>query len=352
MIFDYRGTIYPEYLKHGNACEHIAASAKHFCRGLGLDIGGGQWPLPGAIVVDIKTGGDALRLPEKKFAYVFSSHCLEHLDDPIRALEHWKSRIEPGGVMFLYLPHPDQIYWRPQWNRKHRHSWRPEDIEQILRDLGFVNVIRSERDLYWSFAVVGFVPGESPGTLDPMDRFKMLIENADEYFRADPQMLSIFKTFGAEAFRRSSMFDGLEDFIRAQNFRGKRCVEIGTYSGITAIILSRYFEEVMSIDIFPHTAKHTIVQHCGIRNIRFIDVKDNAEKARVVASLGPFDAAYQDGDHLHDTETDFALLKPCGRILFHEYYEQQPPVFDLVNRLKLTGSVVTDGRKLALWTAR
>jgi SAM-dependent methyltransferase len=352
MIFDYRGDLYPDYLKNGNACAHIAPAAAHFCRGKGLDIGGGKWPLPGAIVIDEANGGDAMQLPEKKFAYVFSSHCLEHLVNPIAALEHWKSRIEPGGVIFLYLPHPSQKYWRPQWNRKHLHSWRPEDMAQLLRDLGFINVIHSERDLFWSFAVVGFKPGsiDSPA-LDPMDRFKLLVENADEYFRDDPQMLSVFKTFGAEAFRRSSMFDGLEDFIKAQNFRGKHCVEIGTYSGITAIILSRYFEQVTSIDIFPHTAKHTIIKHLGITNIRFVDVKDNEEKAKVIEGL-TFDGAYQDGDHVKDAESDFALLRRCGQVLFHEYYEQQPEVWKLVNALRLTGEVTTDGKKLALWRAR
>jgi hypothetical protein len=48
-------------------------------------------------------------------------------------------------------------YWLPQNNRKHLHSWRPEEIEKLLQDLGFVNVIRSERDLAWGFAAVGFI---------------------------------------------------------------------------------------------------------------------------------------------------------------------------------------------------
>lgn len=352
MIYDYKGKLYPAYLKDGNAAQFITPAAAHFCKGKGLDVGGGKWPLPGAVAIDLQNGGDAMNLPEKKFAYIFSSHCLEHLADPVAAIEHWKSRIEPGGVLFLYLPHPDMEYWNPTHNRKHLHQWTPAVMEKMLRDLGFVNVIHSERDFYWSFAVVGFVPGHVTGTLDPMDRFKLLIENSDDYFRDDPQMLSVFKTFGAEAFRRSSMFDGLEDFIKAQKFRGKHCVEIGTYSGITAVILSRYFERVTSIDIFPPTAKHTIIKHCGIQNVRFIDVKDNIEKAHVIGSLGPFDAAYSDGDHVKDTESDFELLRGCGRVLFHEYYEQQPAVWALVNALRLTGDVATDGKKLALWRAR
>src|SRR5690606_29260652 len=88
--------------------------------------------------------------------YVFSSHCLEHLVNPIAALEHWKSKLKPGGVLFLYLPHPDMRYWLPQNCRKHLHTWKPEEMAQILRDLGFANVIHSERDIAWGFTVIGF----------------------------------------------------------------------------------------------------------------------------------------------------------------------------------------------------
>lgn len=156
MIFDYKGELFPEYLKHGNACQFIAPTALQFCKGDGLDVGCGAWPLKGAAPVDLTRGGDAMALPPGAYDYIFSSHCLEHLADPVAALEHWRSQIRPGGVLFLYLPHPDMAYWRPQHCRKHLHSWRPEDMAQIVRDLGFVNVIHGERDLAWSFAVVGF----------------------------------------------------------------------------------------------------------------------------------------------------------------------------------------------------
>lgn len=158
LIFEYRGKIYPDYIRRGNACQHIETTALKFCQGRGLDVGGGKWPLPGAIVIDLEHGGDAMALPEGQFPYVFSSHCLEHLANPVAAIEHWKTRIMPGGPLFLYLPHPEMTYWLPQWNRKHLHSWRPEDINTLLVDLGFVDVIHSERDLAWSFAAVGVVP--------------------------------------------------------------------------------------------------------------------------------------------------------------------------------------------------
>lgn len=158
MIFEYKGRLYPDYIKHGNACQFIAPMALQFCRGHGLDVGAGQWPLPRSIPIEASEGLDAMALPEGPFDYIFSSHCLEHLPNPVAALEHWITRIRPGGVLFLYLPHPDMEYWLPQNNRKHLHVWQPADMAKMLRDLGLNGVIHSERDLAWGFAAVGFVP--------------------------------------------------------------------------------------------------------------------------------------------------------------------------------------------------
>lgn len=163
MIFEYKGNLYPEYIRNGNACRFITPIAQQFCVGNGVDVGPGKWPLPGAIPVDISNEHSAMALPDGEFDYVFSSHCLEHLKDPVAAIEHWRERLKPGGVLFLYLPHPDMEYWLPQNCRKHLHSWKPGDIRKLLIDLGFVNVIHSERDLAWSFAAVGFVPETKHG---------------------------------------------------------------------------------------------------------------------------------------------------------------------------------------------
>ena len=50
-VFEYRGRIYPEFIKHGNACQFIAAVARQFCKGDGLDVGAGHWPLAGALPI-------------------------------------------------------------------------------------------------------------------------------------------------------------------------------------------------------------------------------------------------------------------------------------------------------------
>lgn len=155
-IFTYNGKLYPDYIRRGNHCQFARAFAEPFCKGRGLDVGGGKWPFPGAVSVDLDNGGDAMALPGYNHDFIFSSHCLEHLVNPVAALEHWHSKLRERGALFLYLPHPDMEYWLPQNNRKHLHSWYPADMAKLIKDLGFINVIHSERDLAWSFAVVGF----------------------------------------------------------------------------------------------------------------------------------------------------------------------------------------------------
>lgn len=156
MIFEYKGKWYPEYLKTGNACRFVTPAALEFCKGSGLDVGASRWPLPGAIPVDLQYNGDAMNLPDGPFDYVFSSHCLEHIPDVVGALLHWKTRLKSGGVLFLYLPHPDMEYWLPQNCRKHVHMFWPEDMAKLLSDLGFERVIHSERDIAWGFCCVAF----------------------------------------------------------------------------------------------------------------------------------------------------------------------------------------------------
>ena len=182
------------------------------------------------------------------------------------------------------------------------------------------------------------------------DFHRRMKEDVD-HIHDDPQLEAIFKRFGADAFRRSSGVEPFDPFLKRINFSGDRCVEIGTYNGITAIILARYFKEVVSIDIFPHTAKHAIAEFVGVTNVRFVDIKDNEEKADIINGLD-FDAAYSDGDHSNDTQLDFDLVKRCRRVLFHEYWDIQTPVYNLVNSLKQKrGKVIIDG-KFAYWEGR
>ena len=84
-LVEYRDKKYPIYETSGNASQFAIPFAKHFCKGEGLDIGCKEldWAFPGATCIDIdfKDPWEAFNLPDKKYDYIFSSHCLEHLND-------------------------------------------------------------------------------------------------------------------------------------------------------------------------------------------------------------------------------------------------------------------------------
>jgi predicted O-methyltransferase YrrM len=163
----------------------------------------------------------------------------------------------------------------------------------------------------------------------------------------DAQLRAVVEKFGVEPFRRSSVVERFDAMLRDHGFEGKRCVEIGSWMGLTGIVLARYFEEVVSIDVHPNTQKHEIAGFLGVKNIRFIDVKDNVEKAGVIKAMN-FDAAYVDGDHARDTFTDFALVERCQNVLFHEAWKAQPPVMKLLRQLADGGWTVHRRNKFAI----
>jgi SAM-dependent methyltransferase len=152
------GRKYPAFQASGNAARFVIPFAQEVCIGVGFDIGCNrlEWKLPNALPVDpvIDCKHDAFTLPNIKVDYIFSSHCLEHLHSWVEALDHWATRLRAGGVLFLYLPHPDQSYWWPWNNRKHIHVLYPQMIEQYLIDRGWRNVFVSQRDLNHSYVVM------------------------------------------------------------------------------------------------------------------------------------------------------------------------------------------------------
>lgn len=169
----------------------------------------------------------------------------------------------------------------------------------------------------------------------------------------DPCLFAAYERFGADVLRRSSVFHGLDRFMDEHGVQGRLCFEIGTWNGLTAAILSRYFDRVVTVDIAHQDLKHEVLAHLGITNVECIDIDDNAEKAKVWKRIAQdCDFAYLDGDHAHDTETDFDLVKGCGRVLFHEAWPHQRAVFELTHAILPPDEVHVNGMGLALWEAK
>ena len=91
----------------GNAVDHIKSKASGTAK-TGLDIGCKIWPLEGAVGIDNHPDENAYKLDrwaDNSLDFIFSSHCLEHLDRWEDALTLWCQKIKKGGVIFGRLPH-------------------------------------------------------------------------------------------------------------------------------------------------------------------------------------------------------------------------------------------------------
>lgn len=158
--WEWNGKFYPDYLTIGGACYGAFRIAKKWCQGEGVDVGAGGWPFPGSKPIDPSWYPNGLKLemvmPNSQ-DYVFTSHTLEHIKDWQKAITDFVSKIKVGGVLFIYLPHPECGLWRMEnpFMRQH-HEWVPEPpiIKNALKTLGLEIVDHDDGpDVMMSFFV-------------------------------------------------------------------------------------------------------------------------------------------------------------------------------------------------------
>lgn len=79
-----------------------------FFQGKGIDIGCGNDPVRDNCETFDKEHGDATFMNGKAreaYDWVYSSHCLEHIQDHSKALYNWWQLVKPGGYLILVVPH-------------------------------------------------------------------------------------------------------------------------------------------------------------------------------------------------------------------------------------------------------
>jgi SAM-dependent methyltransferase len=132
-----------------------------YMNGSVLDIGcGDDLCVPHAIPFD-EEQGDANNIlkyfkPET-FDCVFSSHCLEHMDDPKKCISDWWALVKKGGVLCIIVPEEnlyEQGHWPSLFSPYHKSTfslgtksnWSPVsyDLLKLMSDLPGVKIISSE----------------------------------------------------------------------------------------------------------------------------------------------------------------------------------------------------------------
>lgn len=115
--------------------------AGKYLAGRVIDIGsGGDLVVPWAEPFD-KPHGDAAHISavrqQGSYDCVHSSHCLEHMVDPVATLSDWWSLVRPGGYLVTVVP-DEELYEQGMWpslfNPDHKWAFRmsPVDDPHVL----------------------------------------------------------------------------------------------------------------------------------------------------------------------------------------------------------------------------
>ncbi len=78
----------------------------------------------------LREASDLHDIPDDSYDVVISSHCLEHIANPLRALREWRRVCRPGGYLCLIVPHLDGTFdWkRPVTTIGHYRSDLENDV--------------------------------------------------------------------------------------------------------------------------------------------------------------------------------------------------------------------------------
>lgn len=173
----------------------------------------------------------------------------------------------------------------------------------------------------------------------------------------------IHALYGQHIFKRSvlSIRQGAGGIEWAMAGKGYRtAVEIGTYRGVGAAEMSQYCERVVTIDLHHGRMeqleethdRHAFWRSLGVENVELALVADDRQKARLLKNLA-FDFAFIDGAHGPNIAADFALVRRCGHVLFHDYDRRGARELDHVADFidSLPRHEVQTRDIFALWTA-
>lgn len=117
-----------------------------YLMGSGIDIGGGDDPLKvkkGSVYCYDLKQGDAQHMANIKsntYDFVYSSHCLEHIQNPELAFQHWIRICKPNGYLYIIVPHEvyyEHSIWPSRWNAGHRWSFTLDSPSKLPKNIVF-----------------------------------------------------------------------------------------------------------------------------------------------------------------------------------------------------------------------
>ena len=124
----------------------------NFAVGIDQDRNGGKTP---ELVWDAT---EELPFRDETLDFIIASHCIEHISDPVSAIEDWTKKLRGGGLLLLIVPHKKYIpnIGSLDGDPTHLNDFLPQDfLEQVLNKLQVNYKLESfdKVNNSWSFEV-------------------------------------------------------------------------------------------------------------------------------------------------------------------------------------------------------
>jgi len=193
--------------------EMMGELEENIFKGDGIDIGCGLDPImPTARAFDMDDGdaNEITKYVGKQYDYVFSSHCLEHMNNPLNAIAEWWKLVKKDGHLIFTVPDEDlyeQGYFPSLFNDDHKYTFtiskRDSWSSKSYNILDLVKTLDSSELIKVELQDTGFKRSHLYHSVYSRD-------NAYRYMNIVRKFSSIFKIFGL----RKSVNNGLSHCLR------------------------------------------------------------------------------------------------------------------------------------------
>lgn len=181
-----------------------------FLSGKVIDIGCAEDPVCANAERFDMADGDANDIsafrPPSAYDSVYSSHCLEHMQDVRSALRGWWSLVKEGGHMIVVVPHEDlyeQGFWPSIFNLDHKASFRlggetswcpmSHDIRKLMEELPNATLISAiKQDQGYDYGLMVSGGGDKPRLRKIVFQFTRLMSHLGPIGSALVRKLNFF----------------------------------------------------------------------------------------------------------------------------------------------------------------
>lgn len=190
-----------------------------------------------------------------------------------------------------------------------------------------------------------------------------------------PFVKELEKEFGKEIGVCSCIFFERDLRYFLDKIKPKRFVDIGTYKGLSAGFIAKYYADIVytfDIDRGKGLTGRGLIGKCGQKELEiryeiwdYLGVKDKIREFIIkpgiqyqgkknILSQIKFDMALLDGNHEYKfVKEDFGLVRRCGAVLFDDYFwVQGDNVRIFIWELAMKEKQIEIGQRFVLWRGR